>query len=49
MGKRQIPPEKPAEIHEVPLRDALEVWKDVSFNYESTDSPDFAPTATPAT
>ncbi len=24
MGKRQIPPEKPAEIHEVPLRDALE-------------------------
>jgi topoisomerase-4 subunit A len=24
MGKRLIPPEKPAEIHEVPLRDALE-------------------------
>ncbi|MTV12635.1 MULTISPECIES: DNA topoisomerase IV subunit A [Bradyrhizobium] len=24
MGKRQIPPEEPAEIHEVPLRDALE-------------------------
>ncbi|MBR0695912.1 DNA topoisomerase IV subunit A [Bradyrhizobium lablabi] len=24
MGKRQLPPEKPAEIHEVPLRDALE-------------------------
>ena len=24
MGKRQTPPEKPAEIHEVPLRDALE-------------------------
>ncbi|MBR0894750.1 DNA topoisomerase IV subunit A [Bradyrhizobium tropiciagri] len=24
MGKRQMPPEKPAEIHEVPLRDALE-------------------------
>ncbi|MCC8957512.1 DNA topoisomerase IV subunit A [Bradyrhizobium sp. Pear77] len=24
MGKRQVPPEKPAEIHEVPLRDALE-------------------------
>src|SRR5215468_2306590 len=24
MGKRLIPPEEPAEIHEVPLRDALE-------------------------
>ncbi|MGY3489934.1 topoisomerase-4 subunit A [Bradyrhizobium sp. USDA 4011] len=24
MGKRQVPPEKPAEIHDVPLRDALE-------------------------
>jgi topoisomerase-4 subunit A len=24
MGKRLIPPEDPAEIHEVPLRDALE-------------------------
>src|SRR6201746_2426854 len=24
MGKRQLPPEKPAEIHDVPLRDALE-------------------------
>lgn len=24
MGKRLVPPEKPAEIHEVPLRDALE-------------------------
>jgi len=24
MGKRQIPPEDPAEIHDVPLRDALE-------------------------
>jgi ribulose-bisphosphate carboxylase large chain len=31
-----------------PLRDALEVWKDITFNYESTDSPDFVPTATPA-
>ena len=31
-----------------PLREALEVWKDVTFNYESTDSPDFVPTATPA-
>src|SRR4030088_3423951 len=24
MGKRQLPPEEPAEIHEIPLRDALE-------------------------
>ncbi len=26
-----------------PLRSALEVWKDVTFNYESTDAPDFTP------
>ena len=26
-----------------PLRSALEIWKDVSFNYTSTDSPDFTP------
>jgi ribulose-bisphosphate carboxylase large chain len=31
-----------------PLQQALEVWKDVSFNYTSTDSPDFVPTATAA-
>jgi ribulose-bisphosphate carboxylase large chain len=31
-----------------PLREALEVWKDVTFNYESTDSPDFVPTASVA-
>src|SRR5438477_7825791 len=28
-----------------PLKSALEVWKDVTFNYESTDMPDYAPTA----
>src|ERR1700674_4993559 len=28
-----------------PLKAALEVWKDVTFNYESTDMPDYAPTA----
>jgi len=28
-----------------PLKAALEVWKDVSFNYQSTDTPDFVPTA----
>ena len=27
-----------------PLKAALEVWKDVSFNYESTDTPDFVAT-----
>ena len=32
----------------VPLKQALEIWKDVSFNYESTDSPDFVPTASVA-
>jgi ribulose-bisphosphate carboxylase large chain len=31
-----------------PLKSALEVWKDVSFNYESTDTADFVPTATAA-
>ncbi|MFZ5660009.1 MAG: form I ribulose bisphosphate carboxylase large subunit [Pseudomonadota bacterium] len=29
-----------------PLRAALDTWKDVTFNYESTDTPDFVPTAT---
>ncbi len=29
-----------------PLRLALETWKDVSFNYESTDTADFVPTPT---
>ena len=29
-----------------PLAQALETWKDVSFNYASTDTPDFVPTAT---
>ena len=31
-----------------PLAQALEVWKDVTFNYDSTDTPDFVPTATVA-
>ena len=31
-----------------PLRSALEVWKDVSFDYASTDTPDYIPTATAA-
>jgi ribulose-bisphosphate carboxylase large chain len=31
-----------------PLRAALDVWGDISFNYESTDTPDVATTPTPA-
>ncbi len=31
-----------------PLRQALEVWKDVTFDYASTDSPDFALSVTAA-
>jgi len=27
-----------------PLRQALEIWKDITFNYESTDTADFVPT-----
>jgi len=27
-----------------PLRQALDVWGDVTFNYASTDAPDYAPT-----
>ena len=30
-----------------PLRAALEVWKDITFDYASTDTPDFVPTPTP--
>jgi ribulose-bisphosphate carboxylase large chain len=29
-----------------PLRAAIDTWKDISFNYESTDTADFVPTAT---
>ena len=29
-----------------PLKAALDTWRDVSFNYESTDTADFVPTAT---
>jgi ribulose-bisphosphate carboxylase large chain len=31
-----------------PLKQALDTWRDVSFNYASTDSPDFAATPTAA-
>ena len=31
-----------------PLRQALDVWGDVTFNYASTDTPDFVATATAA-
>ena len=30
----------------LPLRQALDTWKDVTFDYTSTDTPDFIPTAT---
>jgi ribulose-bisphosphate carboxylase large chain len=31
-----------------PLQRALELWKDITFDYQSTDTADFVPTATPA-
>jgi len=37
-----------AAKHCAPLRSALDVWGDVSFDYTSTDTPDFVPTPTPA-
>ena len=37
-----------AARHCQPLAQALELWKDVTFDYASTDTPDFVPTATPA-
>ena len=37
-----------AARHCQPLAQALEVWKDVTFDYASTDTPDFVPTPTPA-
>jgi ribulose-bisphosphate carboxylase large chain len=37
-----------AARHCQPLAQALEVWKDVTFDYASTDTPDFLPTPTAA-
>ena len=37
-----------AARHCQPLQQALEVWKDVTFDYTSTDTPDYVPTATAA-
>jgi ribulose-bisphosphate carboxylase large chain len=37
-----------AARHCLPLKAALDTWKDVTFDYASTDTPDFAVTATPA-
>jgi ribulose-bisphosphate carboxylase large chain len=37
-----------AARHCVPLKQALDTWKDVTFDYASTDTPDFVPTATAA-
>ena len=39
---------KEAARHCMPLKQALETWKDVTFNYTSTDTPDFVPQATAA-
>jgi ribulose-bisphosphate carboxylase large chain len=37
-----------AAKHCQPLKQALDTWGDVTFNYASTDTPDFVPTATAA-
>ena len=37
---------KDAAKHCQPLQQALDVWGEVTFNYTSTDTPDFVPTAT---
>ena len=37
-----------AARHCSPLRAALDVWGEITFNYESTDTPDFIPTPTAA-
>ncbi len=29
-----------------PLKAALETWRDITFNYESTDTADYVPTPT---
>ena len=31
-----------------PLQQALDTWKGVTFDYASTDAPDYAPTNTPS-
>jgi ribulose-bisphosphate carboxylase large chain len=50
---RNIVSEGPQILNEAarwctPLQQALETWKDVTFNYASTDTPDFVPMATAA-
>src|SRR5689334_17815466 len=37
-----------AARHCAPLKAALDVWSEITFNYESTDTPDVVPTATAA-
>lgn len=37
-----------AARHCLPLKQALETWKDVTFDYASTDTPDFVPAVTAA-
>jgi ribulose-bisphosphate carboxylase large chain len=50
---REIMAEGPQILQEaakscLPLKQALDTWGDVTFNYTSTDTPDFVPTATAA-
>ena len=50
---RDIVSEGPEILNEaakwcLPLRQALDIWKDVTFNYASTDTPDFVPLPTAA-
>src|SRR3954447_3157037 len=52
-GGRDIGEEGPQTLQQAarhcqPLAQALEVWKDVTFDYTSTDTPDFVPTPTAA-
>ena len=37
-----------AARHCAPLKAALDTWKDITFNYESTDTVDYVSTPTPA-
>jgi len=44
---RLLPTDRTADEY-ARLKQALDIWKDVSFDYESTDTPDFVPQVTPA-
>ena len=46
LGGKRAPSASQASRWCTPLAQALETWKDVTFDYTSTDTPDFAVTAT---